>query len=66
VTPADLARVRELFDAWQKGTARGGDLAELQKLLPQIFEVAAQVVAHSECPSCSDMGVCVADGEDDE
>lgn len=38
MTPAELARARELLDAWQKGAAREGDLAELRALLPKVLE----------------------------
>jgi hypothetical protein len=43
MTPAELARARELLDAWQKGAAREGDLAELRALLPKVLEAAERL-----------------------
>jgi hypothetical protein len=43
LTPAKLARARELLNAWQKGAAREGDLAELLGLLPKVLEAAERL-----------------------
>jgi hypothetical protein len=56
MTPDELAKARELLDAWQKGSAMEGDLAELRTLLPKVLEAAERAM---KAPPAFDRGAYV-------